>query len=130
MLKKVRITKVRTPETMEKYIKFNDDLKTGKVKPKLVNLEDRAVKKFRHWIILENDFPYDAIASVSHMIFTKRKVVFDWDFLSQEEKDELNHLKKTYLKDHYDVLYENLPSGQSITGHFHLHLLVLKFKKF
>lgn len=84
------------------------------------------LKQFDYWLIMDNLFPYDAIAEVNHMIFPKRKVAFDWDLLSQEERNELEELKKTYISEHYDVLYENLPSGQTKPGYFHLHLLKLK----
>ena len=75
---------------------------------------------------MQNDFPYDAIAEMSHMLVTKRAVVFDWRLLNTEEKDELQILREDYLTKTYDVIYENLPSGQTQPGRFHLHLLKLK----
>ncbi len=85
-----------------------------------------AIKSFTHWLIVPNTFPYDAIADVSHMLLTKRDVVFDWSLLTKDELAEFKILKETYLKDTYDLLWENLPNGRSIPGHFHLHLLTLK----
>jgi hypothetical protein len=77
-------------------------------------------------VIIENEFPYDAIATTSHMISTKREVRLDWNLLNDDEIKEFEDIKENYLHDNYDVLWENLPKGQSIPGHFHLHLLVLK----
>ncbi len=88
--------------------------------------EEPPVTEFKHWVIVENQFPYDAIATVSHMLATKRTVPLDWKFLNEEEVQEFSELQETYLNEHYDVLWENLPKGQTIPGHFHLHLLVLK----
>jgi hypothetical protein len=60
------------------------------------------------------------------MIVTKRIVPFDWRLLTPEEEKEIEFLKETYLNEHYEVVWENLPKGQTVPGHFHLHLLVLK----
>lgn len=75
---------------------------------------------------MENKYPYDAVATTSHILATKREVSFDWSLLNSEEKNEFEEIKKNYLVNHYDVIWENLPKGQTIPGHFHLNLLVLK----
>ena len=84
------------------------------------------VKEFNHWAIIENKYPYDAIAKVSHILLTKREVPFKWDLLSKEELDEFNEIKSKYLPDNYDLIWENLPSGQTVPVHFHLNVLVLR----
>jgi hypothetical protein len=70
------------------------------------------------------------VAKTNHMIFIKRDVVFDWDLLTKGELDELSYLKKTYIADNYDSVWENLPSGQTVPGRFHLHLIKLKREEF
>lgn len=120
-------TCTRSPETMQKYFEMNEKRKADpQAFPPFDVYTKPVIKEFERWFIVDNDFPYDAIATVNHMIFTKREVPFRWELLSNEERAEYEEIKRTYISDNYDVVYENLPSGQTKSGHFHLHLLVLK----
>lgn len=124
-------TCTRSPETMKKYFETNEKRKTHpEAFPPYNVYAQPVIKDFNYWFIVANDFPYDAIATVNHMIFTKREVPFRWELLSSEERAEYEEIKRTYISDKYDVVYENLPSGQTKPGHFHLHLLVLKRYEF
>ena len=120
-------TFLRSDEMMTKYMEVmkKREEKGIKYNPFTSN-QEILVKEFNYWNIIENEFPYDAIATVSHMIATKREVPFDWRLLTSEEEKEIEFLKETYLNENYDVVWENLPKGQTIPKHFHLHLLVLK----
>lgn len=126
-MRNITRTFLRTDETMDKYIKFmqskSEDSSAGN---NFDNEDERIVKEFKYWRIIENKFPYDAIATISHMIIPKRSVSFDWKLLNKEEEQELEELQDTYMNDHYDVIWENLAKGRTIPGRFHLHLLVLK----
>ncbi len=124
---KVTKTFLRSPETMAKYMKVSEERRINghSVNP-FLSLQEKPVKDFKYWVIIDNEFPYDAIATVSHMISPKREVAFDWELLNEDEKSEFEEIKNSYIKANYDVLWENLPSGQTIKGHFHLHLIVLK----
>ena len=125
--KHISRTFVRSDAMMDKYISaIHERAKLKNLPNPFADIESLALKTFDHWVIIPNKFPYDAIAAISHQIFTKRTVKFDWDLLTKEEIAELTHLKKTYIADKYDVVWENLPSGQTAPGHFHLHLLVHK----
>ncbi len=116
---------------MVKYIKTIQERSKAKVKiDPFENIQDRAIKKFKYWFIVENDFPYDGVATVSHMILPIRRVVFKWDLLTKEEREELDELKKTYISDNYDAIQENMPSRQTVPGYFHLHLLTFKREKY
>ncbi len=127
MNKKVTRTFLRTQETMERYMKVSEERKSsGQKVDHFLNWKDHCIKEFNNWVIVENEFPYDAVASVSHMIATKREVGFDWDLLTTEEREEYELIKKTYLSEHYDAIWENLPRGSTVAHHFHLHLIVLK----
>lgn len=127
MHKKVTRTFLRTQETMEIYMKTAEERKLSGVKvDHFLRWHENLVKEFNHWVIVTNEFPYDAVAQVSHMIATKREVGFDWDLLTNEERDEYELIKKTYLAEHYDAIWENLPRGSTVAHHFHLHLIVLK----
>lgn len=126
-MKKITKTFLRTEENMNKYIQITEErrLSNPDFDP-FADKENIVVKEFNYWRIIENDFPYDIIASVSHILITKRKVSFDWGLLIEDELDELEHIKKTYLSEHYDLIWENLPRGKTVPEHFHLNLLVLK----
>lgn len=80
------------------------------------------IQQFTYWRIVKNDFPYDAVASLHHMLLPMRHT--DGEDLSFEETEELRELKKSILNDDYDILLECLPKAKSIPKHFHLHLLV------
>jgi hypothetical protein len=120
-------TFLRTEETIHHYMEVAEErkLKGEHVNP-FLDWQKILVKEFDHWVIVENEFPYDAVTSTSHMIATKREVGFDWALLTAEEKEEYESIKKNYLPEHYDAIWENLPKGATIAHHFHLHLVVLK----
>lgn len=129
--KEITATYLRSKETMKRYIAaFEKRKQPGESHNPfmyaLKNPKGQIIKEFNNWFIMINDFPYDAVAEVNHMIVTKRKVSFDWKLLNKEEVSEFQIIRDNYLKDNYDVIYENLPSGQTQPGWFHLNLLKLK----
>ena len=127
MSKNITRTFLRTDEMMTKYMEtMNERNKNGIKSNHFLNYHDILVKEFEHWVILENEFPYDRVAKVSHLLSTKREIPLDWKFLNKEEKEEFKKIKEEYLKEHYDAIWENLPKGQTVPHHFHLHLIVLK----
>ena len=127
MKKQIDRTFVRSRETMNKYIEYIKDCAQMDNPPKpFADIDESSIKTFKYWLILPNRFPYDAIAEQSHMLLTRRRVAFDWTLLSNKELIELQELRETYINEHYDVMWENLPKGQTVPGHFHLHLLNLK----
>lgn len=46
--------------------------------------------------------------------------------LSNEEIEELLHIKYNYIGENYQYLMESAHGEKSIPEHFHLHLLVIK----
>lgn len=126
---KIIKTYIRSEETLKKYIEKNNERKNddGKSSERFMDRLDRiAIKKFKYWIIVPDRFPYDKIAETSHVLFIRREVKFDWDLLNEDERKELRDLKKGYIADNYDVVWENLPKGRSIPHRLHLHLLKIK----
>lgn len=120
-------TFLRTDETMNNYIQeMAKRHETGVDINPFTSWQKFLVKEFKNWVIVQNEFPYDRVADVNHMICTKRQVPFEWDLLTDEEKFEYEEIKNTYLKENYDAIWENLPKGQTKPTHFHLHLVVLK----
>jgi len=127
MSENITRTFLRTKETMDRYMKVMAERKEKGIKSEhFINYEHLLVKEFEYWVIIENEFPYDAVAKTSHMISTKRQVPLDWNLLTSGEKMEFEKIRDTYLKEHYDAIWENLPKTQTIPGHFHLHLIILR----
>lgn len=127
MSKNITRTFLRTEEGMDRYMEVMKDRNEKKIKSDhFVNYEHLLIKEFKYWVIIENEFPYDAVATTSHLISTKREIALDWSLLNKEEWEEFKSIKEEYLKNNYDAIWENFPSGQTIPGHFHLHLVVLK----
>ncbi|MEZ4195501.1 MAG: hypothetical protein R3B53_03900 [Candidatus Paceibacterota bacterium] len=84
--------------------------------------EMETVVEFKYWRIILNDFPYDTLAKVHHMIIPKEHI--KESELTPEAKDELVELKSSYLDENYEYLLEALTSKKSIPAHHHLHLIV------
>lgn len=84
---------------------------------------DPGLKAFAHWKILKNNFPYDRVAVVDHMIVPIRHV--HEAGLTTEELDELAEIKRTYIDANYDYILETTDRKKSIPGHFHLHLIAI-----
>ncbi len=114
-------TFLRSQESHERYEDYKKNYH-GDGTDHFADWRERLVTEYEHWAIIENYFPYDKIAQVSHLLITKRVVTFDWDLLTQEEKDELVMIKKD-ISQKYSFLIENLPSIQTAPKHFHLHIL-------
>ncbi len=81
------------------------------------------LKTYRYWKIIDNQFPYDEIATTTHMIVPLRHVREDQ--LRAEELQEYSAVKAD-LHAEYDLILENTYKQKSIPGHYHLHLLKLK----
>ena len=110
---------MRTRETREKYLAF---IAKGGNSNGCNLCSAPSLKEFEHWRIVDNDFPYDLVAQTTHMIVPKRHV--DENGLTNEEIEEYKTIKKTYLVDYYNCIYETVPRRQSIRGHYHLILMV------
>jgi diadenosine tetraphosphate (Ap4A) HIT family hydrolase len=116
------IKSLRSLETEKIYQSFLKD-----PKPKECFLcRAKPIKEFENWKIVENEFPYDGIATQSHILALKNHKI-ESDF-NEEEKLELIKIKKDLGLD-YDMIIENGTHNQSIPQHFHLHLIVLKERK-
>lgn len=114
---------LRTPKT---YNKYQEDIKNGLNNTCFFCEESRQrlVKDFEHWRIVENNYPYDAVAEISHLIFPKRHIKIDE--LNDEEKAEYKTIKLEYITGmKYDFILEAI-AKTSIPNHTHLHLLSLE----
>jgi len=82
-----------------------------------------AIKTYGKWKKIENEFPYNEIATENHMIVPLRHTTED--NLTEEELREFTKIKED-INDKYDMILENTHKQKSIPGHFHLHLLQIK----
>ncbi|MEK7600510.1 MAG: hypothetical protein AAB463_00930 [Patescibacteria group bacterium] len=86
-----------------------------------------AIKTFTHWRLIVNDFPYDKIARVHHMLIPKRCV--PEGSLTSEEREELLTLKSGEINEGYEYIIEALHNKKSIPGHFHLHCVIVRHEE-
>lgn len=84
--------------------------------------EKKALRTFTFWKVVPNDFPYDLIAEVHHMLVPLRHSTEAE--LTTEEYNELVAIKSELSE--YDFIAEAMPHWKSIPAHFHLHLLSIK----
>jgi diadenosine tetraphosphate (Ap4A) HIT family hydrolase len=109
----------RTTETHERYMEV---LKSREVYDGCRLCDETVIIEFNLWKIINNEFPYDKIASTHHMIIPKRHT--NGDDLTEEELNELTTLKAGYLNEQYHMLAEALPKRKTMPSHFHLHLFI------
>lgn len=83
-----------------------------------------AVQEFKNWRIIPNEYPYDAIAEVHHLLVPKRQIE-DLLQLDEAEMTEFLLIKRIFTKE-YDVMWENTPKGRTVPDWYHLHLIKLK----
>ena len=86
---------------------------------------DMLVKEYKHWVVLNNKYPYDAIASKHDLICPKRHIV-SRDELTTVELAELREIRKLNEKI-YDFEMWSYPHRQTHPVHYHIHLI--KFNK-
>ena len=121
---------LRTNETEAKYAEWKLERGLEKGCPMCTNepfkgfIYCAAVKEFTYWKIVINDFPYDKVAEKHHMLVPLRHVTEGE--LTEEEKQELQTIKPTYLNDNYQFIIEATHKTKSVPEHFHLHLIVVR----
>lgn len=83
--------------------------------------EKTSLKEWRHWRLVDNDFPYTVAFTVHRMLLPKRKVA-DLTELSLEEFTELLSILAGEINDEYDLWFVNTHKRRSILSHFHIHV--------
>lgn len=107
---------LRTAEAEQAY-------QDAKVAKKTIPLElEPALKKWEHWRLIDNRFPYDSCFKTHHMLLPKRAGITDRWHLNDEEKHELEIILKEFVYPEYDLWFENCPKRRSVTVMYHLHL--------
>jgi hypothetical protein len=111
---------LRTNETKEKYKLW---LANNSLQEHCPLCAHKPLRQFTFWKIVMNDFPYDKIANVHHMLVPLRHTTEAG--LSGEEMTELLEIKGKELGE-YQYSLQATTSAVTIPGHFHLHLLDVK----
>lgn len=112
---------LRTEETEARY---RADKAAGGLDKGCVICGREALKEFTYWKIVANEFPYDKVAQVHHMLATKEHLA--QPEISKEAWWEFDAIKKSDVNPAYDAILENTPKNMTIPAHFHVHLLVTK----
>ena len=115
----------RTWRTHAMHEKYEKERKSSIQDGSCPLCEAPSKSEYQHWRIVENVYPYDAVAELHDMIVPKKHLSGDRE-LTEEELEELYTLKETVLNDTYTFVMEALPKNKSIPGHYHLHLIVSK----
>ena len=127
-MEKAKIVNYCPVRSIETYIKYKKHMETNDGKEWLANALKNPIKDFGLWVLIEDQFPWDNISTVHHLIFPKRVFRFADDINDEERKclhDVLLQMKKDY-----DIVVDKIDridgSNRSIKYHYHLHLLNLK----
>lgn len=119
-------TYLRTQETWEAYKERRNAI-TLRGEGCFMCKEGKPIlKRFEHWLIITNQYPYDAVASRHDMLIPIEHVP-DKDELSLKAFDELEQiLQDLNLLGTYDCIMQNFTVGQSQPEHLHYHLVTWK----
>ena len=91
----------RTEATHETYMaKIN----SGHLQDGCRLCDESALQTFSHWKIIDNEFPYDRVAKLHHMIIPIRHT--DGNDISDVERLELETLKQTVLNEKYNYFFQ------------------------
>lgn len=112
---------LRTPETEEKYSRFREE---GGLNDGCNLCKAPALETFTHWKVINNNFPYDKIASKHEMIIPIAHATLEE--VGPEAWMELQEIKNGPISHKFDYLIESTTRKRTIPEHFHLHLVQLK----
>jgi diadenosine tetraphosphate (Ap4A) HIT family hydrolase len=108
---------LRKDKTEELY---QSDKLLGLTKQSL--LESEVIEPFKHWVIVDNAYPYDMAFETCHLLLPRREVAKRSD-LTLAEFEELQDILEHYVEQLYDTVMENTSRRRSILNHYHLHLM-------
>lgn len=104
---------LRKPESEEKYQEEKKNITSCPF------CEKKHIHQWEHWKLMPNQYPYDLVAEKHDLLVLNSHNSVP----SEEEKKQLDSIKKMKFMNDYHCIIENLPQRQSISGHFHVHLM-------
>lgn len=85
--------------------------------------EPKPIREFKHWYIVENDYPYDKVAGTHHMLVPKQHVQYEEQLPQEVRHDLVKIFWELDRKGEYDAILRNFIKAQSHSAHLHYHLL-------
>jgi len=117
---------LRSPEMLNAYLAEQAKKPGFRNHKNYLEDEERILRHFEHWMIIDNLYPYDIIAKEHHLLVPKR-VFSRMSECTRDEWNEYKHIINLFEEEgHYSAIMENFTKGRSILGHLHLHLIVFK----
>ncbi len=115
---------LRSAKVIKNYKKRLKEIKSGAFIFDFLKLPK--IKKWDHWILIKNEFPYDKIAKKHDLLVPKRFIANE----SELEDFELHELWdiKVELNEDYDAYYEGTKRNRTVPEHFHIHCIEYKTK--
>ncbi len=109
----------RSKEITDKY---SEHKRSGKMNDSCALCQAPSLREFKYWRVINNEFPYDLIASVHQMIVPNRHVTEDELMIGESE--ELKSIKISEELKNFDYFIEANTHKKSIPEHFHIHIIV------
>jgi len=106
--------------TLEDEINYGEKKQQGQRVPLH---HEPTLRSWKLWRVIDNRFPYSGAFQTHHLLIPKRPVATNE--LNHEEKTELDEILQE-VSGSYDCYLVNFPSKQSVTNHYHVHLLKYK----
>ena len=117
-------TALRSPETWERYQNAPKRKEGYCFMCKLEGIV--IVKKFKHWYIVKNQYPYDTVAEVHHLLVPRDHIAQAENLTDQCTEEAATIMEAIEFEGFYDCMISNFPSKQSQKQHFHVHLVKWK----
>lgn len=100
------------------------DYQNAKTRGETIPLElEPAIKKFEHWRVIENRFPYNVAYKTHHMLLPKRAGVSERKQLNETERAEFEKILEEFIDPEYHKWFVNCPGRRSVAGFYHIHLV-------
>ncbi len=114
---------VKTLRTLETHAKYELHLTSGHAPAGCYLCRAKPIKAYKHWKIIENEFPYDEVATESHILVPLRHA--KEEVLGIAARREYKKIRGE-LHEKYDMIAENTHKQKSIPEHYHLHLMQIR----
>ena len=113
---------VKTLRTLDTHARYEAHC-ARQIHPECYLCKAPPIREYKYWNVIPNEFPYDEVATESHILVPKRHIREEG--LTTEEIKELAVIKPD-IHETYDLIMENTHKQKSIPGHFHTHLLMIR----
>jgi len=113
-------TKLRTLETWRRYQDKRSDTSRGCF---MCTPADDPIVTYCHWMIIENEYPYDAGAEGHTLLVPMNHVQYESPLTIEEMRELEDIIGDLEYAGYYDCIVRNFTSGQSFPIHLHYHLI-------